>query len=139
MKNNTQQAIRTQLTAAWRKFQPRNRSSNPAANQEGIEPPATIDRVADRNAHINQRSGYSPGNAAIDGMTDTSSAIANIPAGSRFNDVVAPISKLNLPTVNVDPWSAFWAVLAAMVGGTGITSYLLLIAVPPIPNLQTNF
>jgi hypothetical protein len=53
-----------------------------------------------------------------------------------FTEITTPISKLNLPTVNIDPWSAFWAILAAMVGGTGITSYLLLIAVPPTPNCQ---
>jgi soluble cytochrome b562 len=55
----------------------------------------------------------------------------------RFCETTAPISKLNIPKVNVDPWSAFWVILAAITGGTGITSYMLLTSVPPLPNCQS--
>ncbi len=79
--------------------------------------------------------GY-PHSEVATNITNQIALVPTIADHNMFSDVLAPISKLNLPKVNVDPWSAFWAVLAAMVGGTGITSYLLLIAVPPTPNCQ---
>jgi hypothetical protein len=54
-----------------------------------------------------------------------------------FSESTAPISKLNIPRMNVDPWSAFWILFAAITGGTGIASYFLLISVPPTANCQS--
>jgi hypothetical protein len=118
MQNSKRSGLETQLNAVWRRFQSRRTGSQ-------IPP--------------------QPGDAALSAAPEPESdgidpaevvAISNIPARDLFSEAIAPISKLNLPTVTVDPWSAFWAVLAAMVGGTGITSYLLLIAVPPTPSCQ---
>jgi soluble cytochrome b562 len=60
-----------------------------------------------------------------------------IDEADKFTDNTAPLSKLNIPKVDIDPWSAFWLVLAAIVGGTGVFSYLLLVSVPPLANCQS--
>jgi hypothetical protein len=111
MQNSKRSEIGNHLTTMWRKFQSRS----------------AADRILSRDGEDDKPPQPDSTKAATPG---------NIPDRDLFSDVLAPISKLNLPTVNVDPWSAFWAVLAAMVGGTGITSYLLLIAVPPTPSCQ---
>ena len=135
MENSTRQTIKTQLTAAWGKFQPDRAARNRSDRQDEIDEPEPLDRQIEVVGNRTHRVGYGQVDLDRQGITEVS-AIEPIPDRNLFSDVVAPISKLNIPTVNVDPWSAFWAVLAAMVGGTGITSYLLLIAVPPTPNCQ---
>jgi hypothetical protein len=119
MQNSKRSGLGTQANRIWRKFQARRTSSQLPPKPGEMSPPAFEPELGN-------------------GSTDPAEvvAISNIPARDLFSEALAPISKLNLPTVNVDPWSAFWAVLAAMVGGTGITSYLLLIAVPPTPSCQ---
>ena len=124
MHNSKHDRIEAQLTALWNKFQTR-----PTAAID-IEDTHKID-----DGDLAHRVNY-PTTDDSDGDPAKVVAISNIPERDLFSDLVAPISKLNIPTVTVDPLSAFWAVLAAMVGGTGITSYLLLIAVPPTPNCQ---
>lgn len=127
MQNSKRQKIGNQLASAWKKLQPRQKSGSRAGN------PAEVDRdplrqtlgVGENIAH--------PGDSL---QPKPINKLTNIPSRDLFSEMVAPISKLNLPTVHVEPLSAFWAVLTAMVGGTGITSYLLLIAVPPTPNCQ---
>jgi hypothetical protein len=128
MQNSKQQGIGTQLVTRWRKFQDSRSADNPSVNQGEVD----VAELLDDSMH---RGNYPRSEIDLQHHPEVT-AIANIPDRDLFSDIVAPISKLNLPTVNVDPWSAFWAVLAAMVGGTGITSYLLLIAVPPTPNCQ---
>jgi hypothetical protein len=119
MQNSKQSGLETQVNRIWSKFQARRTSNQiPPQPGEALPPALATEPLEDR------------GNPA------EVVAISNIPARDLFSEALAPISKLNLPAVNVDPWSAFWAVLAAMVGGTGITSYLLLIAVPPTPSCQ---
>jgi hypothetical protein len=107
------------VNGLWRKLQSR-RTSNPIPPQPGDVTLLAVETESEGNREH---------------PTEVV-AIETIPKRDLFSEAIAPISKLNLPTVTVDPWSAFWAVLAAMVGGTGITSYLLLIAVPPTPNCQ---
>jgi hypothetical protein len=119
MQNSKRSELGTQLNAVWRRFQSRRTSSQ--------IPPEPGDEALSPVAPVPESDGSNPTKVV---------AISNIPARDLFSEAIAPISKLNLPTVTVDPWSAFWAVLAAMVGGTGITSYLLLIAVPPTPSCQ---
>lgn len=132
MQNSKRSEISTQLTAMWRKFQSRSVSERVLPRDgEGDEPP----QIVDRHGSLGQRDGYLQSDVVNNNITEAS-PLGNGADRDLFSDVLAPISKLNLPTVNVDPWSAFWAVLAAMVGGTGITSYLLLIAVPPTPSCQ---
>ncbi|WP_310426951.1 hypothetical protein [Chamaesiphon sp. VAR_48_metabat_135_sub] len=131
MKDRQQGSIKKQLTAAWGKFQPERKSGNRSDRHDERDDPAQIE-IGDLAHSI----GYGQSELASKGITEVSSAITPIPDGNMFSDIIAPISKLNLPKVDVDPWSAFWAVLAAMIGGTGITSYLLLIAVPPTPSCQ---
>jgi hypothetical protein len=126
-----QRSIKKQLTAAWSKFQPEQKSGSRSNRQDELEEPDPTEIGS-----LTHRVGYGQSELASEGITEVSSAITPIPDRHLFSDVVAPISKLNLPRVDVDPWSAFWAVLAAMIGGTGVTSYLLLIAVPPTPNCQ---
>jgi hypothetical protein len=46
------------------------------------------------------------------------------------------VSKLIMPAVRVDPWSIFWLILVSITGGTGILSYILLTAVPPLPDCK---
>lgn len=62
--------------------------------------------------------------------------IRGINTSNIFAESTAAISKLNLPKVSVDPWSAFWAILMTTIGGTGAMSYLLLVAVPPTPECR---
>jgi hypothetical protein len=131
MEDSKQGSIKKQLTAAWGKFQPEQKSGNRSDRQDEPDDPAQIEI-----GNLIHPIGYGQSELASKGMTEVPTAITHIPDGNMFSDIVAPISKLNLPKVEVDPWSAFWAVLAAMIGGTGITSYLLLIAVPPTPNCQ---
>jgi hypothetical protein len=119
MQNSKRSELETQLNAVWRRFQSRRRSNQ--------IPPQPGDPASSPVESEPESDGSNPAEVV---------AISNIPARDLFSEAIAPISKLNLPTVTVDPWSAFWAVLAAMVGGTGITSYLLLIAVPPTPSCQ---
>lgn len=129
MQNSNQHEISNRLNALWSKFKG-ERTTN--------QPTATGHRAADDLHAISDdphRDSYPPAEEATD-RHPAISAIAKFVDGEMFSEAIAPISKLNLPTVTVDPWSAFWAVLAAMVGGTGITSYLLLIAVPPTPSCQ---
>lgn len=118
--------MNAQLNAAWEKFKSQQlfrngiiqRKLDPARQHKSIEAAESLVPQVDLP------------------QPEVINTIANIPSRDLFSEMVVPISKLNLPTVNVDPWSAFWAVLTAMIGGTGITSYLLLIAVPPTPNCQ---
>ena len=126
MQNSKHDRIEAQLAALWNKFQTR-----PTATSIDVEGTHKIEIDGD----LAHRGNY-PAIDDPDSDPAEVSAISSIPTRDLFSDLVAPISKLNLPTVTVDPLSAFWAVLAAMVGGTGITSYLLLIAVPPTPNCQ---
>jgi hypothetical protein len=125
MHNSKHDRIEEQLTALWSKFQTRPTAAIDIEGAHKIE----ID------GELAHRVNY-PTTDDPDGDPAKVVAISTIPERDLFNDLVAPITKLNLPKVTVDPLSAFWAVLAAMVGGTGITSYLLLIAVPPTPNCQ---
>lgn len=126
MQNSNQQKMGTQLIAIWKKIQLKQLFRNRTSTEKS-EP--------DRQ-HLLAESAGGLVSEHDSPQSEVVNPIANIPSRDLFSEMVAPISKLNLPTVNVDPWSAFWAVLTAMVGGTGITSYLLLIAVPPTPNCQ---
>jgi hypothetical protein len=125
--NGKGREIGTQLTAMWDKL----RSKRNATTQDDL----TADDRPPNDGDPTHRSSYGTEVAIVNAEEEVTS-VKKIPASELFSNAVAPISKLNIPTVNVNPWSAFWAVLAAMVGGTGITSYLLLIAVPPTPNCQ---
>ncbi len=126
MENRKRQAIGNQLTAVWKKIQQQKSSKSQREGDVALpEPPS-------QHETNNNIIAYGEG----DRQLEVSSSSTNTNLDSFFSDAIAPISKLNLPRVNVNPWSAFWAVLAAMVGGTGITSYLLLIAVPPTPSCQ---
>ena len=129
MENSKRQAIGNQLTAVWKKFQ--HRHSSRAARESDVDVPQSSQRKVDEDLTYDRY----PQPDTIGNSIVTSTLTERADDGF-FSDAIAPMSKLNLPRVNVDPWSAFWAVLAAMVGGTGITSYLLLIAVPPTPNCQ---
>jgi hypothetical protein len=132
MQNSKQNEIEAQLGALWNKFQP-----SLSAKNKLTAAPIEVEsaRQLDLDGELVHRGTYTQAESST-GDPPEIAAIDNIPDRDLFSDLVAPISKLNLPTVTVDPLSAFWAVLAAMVGGTGITSYLLLIAVPPTPNCQ---
>jgi hypothetical protein len=136
VQNSKRQKIGNQLVSAWKKFQPRQKSGSRQGNQTDVDrfsrgeaPPTDPLRQTIETGDSLAHPGEDLSPKAVDSLT-------NIPPRDLFSEMVAPISKLNLPTVHVEPWSAFWAVLTAMVGGTGITSYLLLIAVPPTPNCQ---
>ncbi|MCY7369270.1 MAG: hypothetical protein LH474_14110 [Chamaesiphon sp.] len=128
MQNSKRQKIGNQLVSAWKKFQPRQKSGSRKGNQTEVDQSDPLRQTIETGETI-AHPGEDPQPKAVNKRI-------NIPSRDLFNEMVAPISKLNLPTVHVEPWSAFWAVLTAMVGGTGITSYLLLIAVPPTPNCQ---
>ncbi len=145
MENNKLQEIRTQLTAAWRQLQAGQASSKLSVDR------GEIDTLTDRCGSAPIASKARRGSESLvvapeqDRQLETNNLFELANQGNTnkvperrdlFSEITTPISKLNLPKVNVDPWSAFWAILAAMVGGTGITSYLLLIAVPPTPNCQ---
>jgi hypothetical protein len=130
MENSKRQAIASHLTGIWSKFQPRSADKNLLGHGREIEPPDRVESSTEA-----ARSDYPPPQAISDSTTKLT--IANEPPDrDLFSEIMAPISNLNLPPIDIDPRAAFWAVLAAMVGGTGITSYLLLIAVPPTPNCQ---
>ena len=143
MENNKLQEIRTQLTAAWRQLR-----AGQAANQLWVDRD-DVNNLNDRRVPTpivsKERHGETlvvasehyqqleSGNLVKRSNQETTRVPNN---RDFFSEITAPISNLTLPKVNVDPWSAFWAILATMVGGTGITSYLLMIAVPPTPNCQ---
>ena len=144
MENNKLQEIRTQLSTAWRQLQ-MGQKLDRAVDLDGANTSNDdlhlLAPIADRVQPGEERT------VAISGQHDrlddnnlldlARKGIAKV-ADSRelFSEITAPISKLNLPQVRVDPWSAFWAISATIVGGTGITGYLLMIAVPPTPNCQ---
>jgi hypothetical protein len=130
MQNSKHNEIEAQLNTLWQKFQPKQVTAKLSATAAQVK-----GHHIEIDGELAHRGSYPRGEDANSAPTEVS-AISNIPERDLFSDLVAPISKLNLPTVTVDPLSAFWAVLAAMVGGTGITSYLLLIAVPPTPSCQ---
>jgi hypothetical protein len=111
MEKSKFQEIRTQVVDVWKQFQPGQPTHKLPARNGAI----SEERLSDNGS-----------------MTK----VSEISKRDLFTEISGPISKLNLPKVNVDPWSAFWVVLATMVGGTGLTSYLLLIAVPPTPSCQ---
>jgi hypothetical protein len=134
VENSKLHNIGNQLNAVWKRVQPRRTLGNRPVSQSAADDPELGDLKVDINS-ITQVDGSQSADPDRRGTAEANN-IANIPARDLFTDSIEQISKLNLPRVNVDPWSAFWAVLAAMVGGTGITSYLLLIAVPPTPNCQ---
>ena len=124
MEHSRRQAIGNQLNTVWKKLQHRHSASNRLGRDEADgEPPSSTEADGDSSS-------------AQSSTNIIKSTVAKIADEDLFSETIGAISKLNLPRVNVDPLSAFWAVLAAMVGGTGITSYLLLIAVPPTPNCQ---
>jgi hypothetical protein len=129
MQNSDRHQIGTQLTAIWNKFQRRQSAHKLSSAPVEVEG----SHQAEIDSELSHRGSYPD---SEDASSITRSGLSPVVDRDLFSDIVAPISKLNLPTVNVDPLSAFWAVLAAMVGGTGITSYLLLIAVPPTPSCQ---
>jgi hypothetical protein len=126
VQNSKRQKMSAQLNAAWEKFKSQQLFRNGIV-QRKLDPARQPKLIEAAESLVPQVDLPQP---------EVINTIANIPSRDLFSEMVAPISKLNLPTVNVDPWSAFWAVLTAMIGGTGITSYLLLIAVPPTPNCQ---
>jgi hypothetical protein len=126
MQNSKQQKMSTQIIAIWKKFKSHQLFRSRITKQKiALEHP---NRLVEAGENLLPQSDLP--------QPEVVNTISNISSRDLFSEMVSPISKLNLPTINVDPWSAFWAVLAAMVGGTGITSYLLLIAVPPTPNCQ---
>ncbi len=109
MNDSKFQQLRTQFIVMWKQLQPRS-----SGRELSIDSPA-------ENGDV--------GNGSLVKIRD-------IHSPDLFTESTAPLSKLNLPKVNVDPWSAFWAILIATIGGTGISSYLLLIAVPPTPDCR---
>ncbi len=111
MEKSKLQEIKNQFTDVWKQFQPGEAPGNLPPNDGAI--------VKD-----------------VAASSDSITKVSEISRRDLFTEISGPISRLNLPKVNVDPWSAFWLVLATMVGGTGLTSYLLLIAVPPTPSCQ---
>jgi hypothetical protein len=137
MQNSNQNEIGTRLSALWSKFQGDRAASQPTAtgHREAVDR-HEIDDDPCRDSYPPAEEATVGGASQNENRHPAISAITKFVDSEMFSEAIAPISKLNLPTVNVDPWSAFWAVLAAMVGGTGITSYLLLIAVPPTPSCQ---
>jgi hypothetical protein len=136
VQDSKDQKVGTPLIGVWQRLQPQPNSRHQTVSQRGVDLPAQMSQHLETSKGF-VHSGGSPESEILSAdIPEEISTIANVPTRDLFSDIVAPISKLNLPTVHVDPWSAFWAVLTAMVGGTGITSYLLLIAVPPTPNCQ---
>jgi tetratricopeptide (TPR) repeat protein len=109
MNNSKFQQLRTQFIVMWKQLQPGS-----SAREMSIDTPAENGEV----------------------VNGSLVKIREIPGKDLFTDTTATLSKLNLPKVNVDPWSAFWAILIATIGGTGVSSYLLLIAVPPTPDCR---
>ena len=129
MQNSRQNEIQAKLTSLWQKFQPRQATAKSSVTPIEVEGhQIKVDgEFTHRGSYPHLDDGGDPAEVSV---------ISTIPDRDLFSDIIAPISQLNLPTLTVDPLSAFWAMLAAMVGGTGITSYLLLIAVPPTPSCQ---
>jgi hypothetical protein len=109
MSNNRFQQLRTQFLVMWKQF-PRRSSSRAVS----------IDNPSENGDVVN-------GSLA---------KIRGINSSNLFAESTAAISKLNLPQVHVDPLSAFWAILIATISGTGVTSYLWLVAVPPTPECR---
>ncbi|WP_309742130.1 hypothetical protein [Chamaesiphon sp. OTE_20_metabat_361] len=130
MQDSKHNKIEAQLNTLWQKFRSPQTTANHSATSVEVK-----GHQIESDGELTHRGSYLPADDPDDDRLEVS-AIRNIPDRDLFTELVAPISKLNLPTVTLDPLSAFWAVLAAMVGGTGITSYLLLIAVPPTPSCQ---
>jgi hypothetical protein len=142
--NNKLQEIRTQLSAAWRQLQMGQKTErardldDATTDSDDLQMLAPIaDRVQPSEERMVAISGQQD---RLDGSNLLDLARRGITRVTDrkelFNEITAPISKLNLPQVQVDPWSAFWALSATLVGGTGITGYLLMTAVPPTPNCQ---
>ncbi|WP_310482965.1 hypothetical protein [Chamaesiphon sp. VAR_48_metabat_403] len=137
MQNSNQNEIGTRLNALWNRFQGNRTASQPTATGNRSDSHQTeTEGDPHRDTDPPAAEAIVGGASQNENRHPAISAITKFVDGEMFSEAIAPISKLNIPTVTVDPWSAFWAVLAAMVGGTGITSYLLLIAVPPTPNCQ---
>jgi hypothetical protein len=109
MSNNKFQQLRTQFLVMWKQFPPGSSSRAVSIDTE----PETGDIV----------------NGSL-------AKVRGINSSNIFAESTAAISKLNLPQVHVDPLSAFWAILIATIGGTGVTSYLWLVAVPPTPECR---
>jgi hypothetical protein len=135
MQNSKGQRIGSQLAGAWKRLQPHQGSRHQPVSEREVDPPQQLIQPMETGKSF-VHSGGSPESEVLSEDNSQLATIKNIASRDLFSEMVAPISKLNLPTVTVNPLSAFWAVLAAMVGGTGVTSYLLLIAVPPTPNCQ---
>ncbi len=152
MENNKLQDIRTQLTGVWKQLQSGRTvrsfgdrtdvealadNLGAAATPEQHRSPVTIAARLQRSESLVAVVDRYPPQLAVEQASDLSTTDPQVPTSrDLFSEITVPISKLNLPKVTVDPWSAFWAILATMVGGTGFTSYLLMIAVPPTPNCQ---
>ncbi len=155
MENNKLQEIRSQLSAAWRQLQMGQDANKLSVDRAKTE--SLTDRIAGAASPIEHSHRLAPiadrpqprtermvaisehdRHQQVNNLLDLAKkGIAKVPdRQDLFSEITAPISKLNLPQVNVNPWSAFWAILATMVGGTGIMGYLLMIAVPPTPNCQ---
>lgn len=144
MQNNKLQEIRTQLSAAWRQLQmgqpadravDSDRAPSSSDDRHLLTPIVNkVQSVKERTIAISEQHDRFGGSNLRDLARKGMARVAD--GKDLFSEITTPISKLNLPQVQVDPWSAFWAILATMVGGTGITGYLLMIAVPPTPNCQ---
>ncbi len=137
MESNKVQDICTQLTTVWRQFQHRQHPSSldPGGDANALPEGKTFGAADARSMQTRAASERQSQMLEADSMATTTATVEI--DRDLFSDITAPISKLNLPKVNVDPWSVFWAILATMVGGTGISSYLLLIAVPPTSNCRS--
>lgn len=114
VENNKLQAIRTQAVEVWKQLQ--------LGQMPGLMP-------SDR--------GHTDGGKIAKIKVAEGQGLDTVDRDELFSDTTVPISKLNLPKVNVDPWSAFWILFATITGGTGLTSYLLLTSVPPTANCQS--
>jgi hypothetical protein len=152
VENNKLQEIRAQLSVAWRQLQPGQQSDHNTLDSPGERLRQRNETVSSREergvlAPIGDNSELSKDSVttaepqeAIGGKSLLDLARRGITkvtdSKDLFSEVTAPISKLNLPQVQVNPWSAFWAILTTMVGGTGVAGYLLMIAVPPTPECQ---
>ena len=105
MENSKRQAIGNQLTAVWKKIQQQKSSKSPHQREGDValpEPPSQHE--------TNNIIAYGEGSRQPE-VSSSSSTNTNL--DSFFSDAIAPISKLNLPRLNVDPLSAFWAILAS--------------------------
>jgi hypothetical protein len=144
VENNKLQEIRTQVSAAWRQLQigqsdrgavDRDNAATSNDNPHLLAPIANKPQLGEeRIIPISERRERVGVNELLD--LARKRIVKATDNRELFSEIATPISKLNLPQVNVNPWSAFWAILATMVGGTGISGYLLMIAVPPTPECQ---